>query len=406
MPSFLGHSEHKLIEALVEGYIRTSDDRKNWVEKFKSSNSILKNSLRYLPELGQELLSQELNQSTDLDLIYRLEDLFKTILLYSLGSQQDLQPVVIDQVHALEAIEDSVIQPQTALLIRLTLDHSYQILHQKPRLDRLTQKLLKSPTVPKVQKLELSYNLVHQRAVTSTQSYRLYAYLLFLMLSGWLALFVIRQLNDNNQVLCREIQERQETERALQRSEASLQVQNQKMERTLKRLKNAQAQLVQSEKMSSLGQMMAGIAHEINNPVSFIHGNLKPLQGYADDLLHLLQLYQTYHEKPSPALNLLIGQAIEETELNFIRKDLPQLLSSIRIGTERIREIILSLRNFSRLDEAEFKQVNLQEGIDNTLLLLTHRLNADPGTTGIEVVKEYMDVPLVTCYPGQLNQVF
>jgi len=162
-------------------------------------------------------------------------------------------------------------------------------------------------------------------------------------------------------------------------------------------LKEAQTQLIQNEKMSSLGQMVAGIAHEINNLVNFIYGNLNHAQEYADDLLDLIQLYQ--NEYPNPQENIQI--ASEEMELEFIQEDLPKLLDSMKVGANRIRQIVLSLRNFSRLDEAEMKAVDLHEGIDSTLLLLNNRLKQ-----GIDVVKNYGDLPAVVCYPAQINQVF
>ncbi|MGK7905299.1 MAG: ATP-binding protein [Hormoscilla sp.] len=168
------------------------------------------------------------------------------------------------------------------------------------------------------------------------------------------------------------------------------------LKQTLENLQQTQAQLVQTEKMSSLGQMVAGVAHEINNPVNFISGNLDPAIDYMQDLLELVGLYQKYY--PNPASE--IQEFSEEIELDFMREDVLQLLSSMKIGTDRIRDIVLQLRNFSRLDEADMKPVNIHEGIDNTLLILQHRLK------GIELSKEYGDLPLVSCYAGQLNQVF
>lgn len=162
-------------------------------------------------------------------------------------------------------------------------------------------------------------------------------------------------------------------------------------------LKQAQAQLIQGEKMSSLGQMVAGIAHEINNPVNFIYANLDYAHTYTKDLLELVQLYQHYYPNPEPE----IKQHLEAVELDFINEDLPRIMSSMHTGAERIQKIILSLRHFCHLDEAQMKQVDIHAGIDNTLLLLNHRLNQ-----GIEIVKQYGDLPLLECYPAQLNQVF
>ncbi|MEB3885777.1 ATP-binding protein [Lyngbya sp. CCY1209] len=162
-------------------------------------------------------------------------------------------------------------------------------------------------------------------------------------------------------------------------------------------LKQTQSQLIQTEKMSGLGQMVAGIAHEINNPVSFIYGNTEHAKEYAQDLLNLVQLYQESYPDPKPE----IVEMMEEIDFEFMKDDFIKLMTSIRVGADRIREIVLSLRNFSRLDEADMKDVNLHDGIDSTLLLLNNRLNHR-----IEIVKSYGDLPLVKCYPAQLNQVF
>ncbi|WP_445171472.1 sensor histidine kinase [Microcoleus sp.] len=165
----------------------------------------------------------------------------------------------------------------------------------------------------------------------------------------------------------------------------------------LHQLKHTQTQLIQTEKMSSLGQMVAGVAHEINNPINFIHGNLEYANQYIIDLLNLLRLYQQEYPQPKEA----IAQEIAEIELDFLREDLLKLLESMKMGSERIRQIVLSLRNFSRLDEAQMKLVDIHEGIDNTLLILNIRLKQ-----GIEVIKNYGELPEIECYPAQLNQVF
>lgn len=181
------------------------------------------------------------------------------------------------------------------------------------------------------------------------------------------------------------------------------------LKHTIEKLQRTQAQLVQSEKMSSLGQLVAGIAHEINNPVNFISGNINFIQDYTKDLLKLLELYQKKLTNPDPE----ILACLEECDVEFIREDLPKLLSSMQAGANRIREIVLSLRNFSRLDEANYKLVNLHEGIDNTLLILQHRLYGkefSPGyqhnQTKIQVIKNYGNLPKVECFASLLNQVF
>lgn len=173
-------------------------------------------------------------------------------------------------------------------------------------------------------------------------------------------------------------------------------------EQALHNFQQAQSQLIQSEKMSSLGQLVAGVAHEINNPVNFIYGNLVHAQGYTDDLLNLITLYQERY----PDHDLEIENRVDEIDFEFLQEDLPKLFNSMKIGANRIRDIVLSLRNFSRLDEAELKAVDLHEGIDNTLLILNNRLKAKPTRPEIKVIKNYGNLPLTECYVGQINQVF
>jgi len=185
------------------------------------------------------------------------------------------------------------------------------------------------------------------------------------------------------------------------RAEALLHEKNSDLEQTLVELQHTQTQLIQSEKMSSLGQLVAGVAHEINNPVNFIHGNLSHAHDYTQDLISLVDLYQTHVPSPSA----IIQSTINTIDLDFLKEDLPKVLSSMRVGSERIREIVRSLRNFSRLDEAEFKAVDIHEGIDSTLMILQSRLKAKSDSFSIQILKEYGTLPLVDCYPGQLNQV-
>ncbi|MBD1832613.1 HAMP domain-containing protein [Cyanobacteria bacterium FACHB-472] len=174
------------------------------------------------------------------------------------------------------------------------------------------------------------------------------------------------------------------------------------LKNTLEELQRTQSQVIQSEKMSSLGQLVAGVAHEINNPVNFIHGNLTHVQEYTESLLEFVELYQQYDPNPAPEIQLVA----EDIDLEFLQEDLPKMLASMKLGTERIRQIVLSLRNFSRMDEAEFKAVDIHEGIDSTLMILQHRLKATSERPEIELVKDYAELPLVECYAGQLNQVF
>lgn len=203
-----------------------------------------------------------------------------------------------------------------------------------------------------------------------------------------------QELELNRQTLERQVEER--TQELSQKNQQLLQAYNQ-LNQTLQNLRQTQAQLIQSEKMSSLGQMVAGIAHEINNPINFIYNNLKYANLYTQDLMQLVRLYQQQYPNPTP----VIQEQTEAIDFDFLVEDLPKTLSSMKIGAERIGQLVLSLRNFSRLDEAEIKLVNLHEGIENTLFILNHQLKQ-----GIQVVKQYGDLPLVECSPAQLNQVF
>ena len=176
----------------------------------------------------------------------------------------------------------------------------------------------------------------------------------------------------------------------------------QQLEQTLQNLQFTQAQLIQTEKLSTIGQMVAGVAHEINNPVSFIYGNLRYASDYVQDLLDLLNLYQKYYPEPG----LSIQAKIKAIDLTFLLQDLPKVLASMEVGADRVRQIVLSLRNFSRSDQILLQAVDLHEGIDSTLLILQNRLKGRCGRSAIEVVKDYGNLPTFECYPGQLNQVF
>ncbi|MDY6898525.1 MAG: response regulator, partial [Cyanobacteriota bacterium] len=185
-------------------------------------------------------------------------------------------------------------------------------------------------------------------------------------------------------------------------SNHKLEVMVEQLESTLSQLYSTQAQLIQAEKMSGLGQLVAGIAHEINNPVSFIYGNLNLTSEQVKSLIDLINLYRKFYPQSPPE----IADKIEDIDLDFLIADLPKMLGSMNIGAERIKNIVLSLRNFSRLDEAELKPVDIHSGIDSTLLILQHQLHSNPQYPEIKVIKKYSQLPKITCYASQLNQVF
>ncbi len=220
---------------------------------------------------------------------------------------------------------------------------------------------------------------------------------------------ILRKKLERSEKTCLELEERnqkreyflQQIINELENSQAEVKEKRQ-LEETLIELKRTQSQLIHAEKMSSLGQLVAGLAHEINNPVNFIHGNLTHLEEYSESLLNIVQLYQ--HHYPNAVAEIQAQE--DEIDLDFLQEDLLKILSSIKLGTDRIRNIVLSLRIFSRMDEAEFKPVDIHEGIDSTLLILQHRLEKKPKYSEIHMIRNYGDLPLVECYGGQLNQVF
>lgn len=215
---------------------------------------------------------------------------------------------------------------------------------------------------------------------------------------------------DSVLAIVRNITQRKQSEASLLELGAKLKYQTKQLETTVEQLKSTQSQLVHREKMASLGQLVAGIAHEINNPVSFIAGNISPALEYANDLFDLLNLYQEHY----PQATNPIAERLNDIDLDFIRQDFPKLLQSILAGTHRIQQIVLSLRNFSRLDEAEMKKVDIHSGIDSTLLILQHRLRLPAPPEGspitnsprlINIIRDFSPLPAILCYPGQLNQV-
>ncbi|MBN3878498.1 MULTISPECIES: sensor histidine kinase [unclassified Nostoc] len=192
-----------------------------------------------------------------------------------------------------------------------------------------------------------------------------------------------------------EIAQRQFTEDQVREKSEQLEI-------TLDELKYTQNQLLQNQKMANLGQLVADMANEINNPVSFIYGNLHPASKYAEDLIRIIELYQYYYPTPTPVIAL----HLQHLDLGFVKTDFLKLLWSMRAGSERVQEIVFALQNFSTSDEGQMKKVDLHEGFDSVLRILQHRLKEKPDRAEIKVIKTFGELPLIECYPGELNQVF
>ncbi|MEM6596613.1 MAG: DAHL domain-containing protein [Cyanobacteria bacterium P01_C01_bin.69] len=359
------------------------------IEDFKSENAILKNSVNYFPKGMDDLLGQLGVDASQSQAAALLENIFIEILRYDTNNSPEITNNVrklLAQIEALPANHSDALQISIEHICR----HARTILRLKAEVNQSITRLTNASTGTAIEQLALAYGNHHQRLEQVKHRYHLWLYITAILLiatSLYLAwnyrnATVLRKINLNLGHLV--------TDRT------------QELQQTLEQLQVSQAQLIQAEKMSALGQLSAGIAHEINNPISFIHGNVGVSKQYSQDCLALLSLYEQHY--PNPVED--IQDFIEMIDLDFLREDWSKLLSSMTTGTSRVKQIVSSLRNFSRLDESECKTVDLNEGIDSTLLLLNHRLAPSADLPSIKIVKTYNELPKVLCNPSAMNQVF
>ncbi len=336
---------------------------------------------------------------TDRVLLYRFESGWNgVVVVESVG--KDFTPILGIPIHD-PCFKEKYVNLYQQGRIRIISDIYNSELHQC-HVDLLAKFQVRSNLVVPILQGENLWGLLIAHHCRESRQWQESEVSLLSQLSEQIAIAI--QQSELYQKLENELIERQQTEATLRQRERQLFEKATELEQTLYQLQATQSQLIQSEKMSSLGQLVAGVAHEINNPVNFIYANISPAKHYIEDLLELIKIYQKYSHLPD--FMFKIEEKIAEIDLEFIQDDLPKLLNSMLLGAERIREIVRSLRYFSRHDEAERKIVDIHEGIDSTLLILQNRLKAKPNYPAIEVILEYANLPKVECYPGQLNQVF
>ncbi len=376
------------VQQYWQAIVKVSEEKETAIERFKSQNAVLQNSEYYFPTISYKLLNKWSDYSQDVPVKATLEQLIHDFLIYQMNARQDLQSSVVADLDRLQ-----LLAPQLPLESRLELNnliaHGRKMLSLKSEMTEHLSYLLAIPTPQTIDALALDYETHHKQQLQESNVYRL---ILYLALIGLLLITVRSRIYWQTQILkTTNIQlEQQVNERT------------RILQKTLYDLQRSQAQLIQAEKMSSLGQLVAGIAHEVNNPINFIHANILPAETYIHELIQIINLYQQHY----PTLHPEIQTYTESIDLEFVKKDFLHLITSMKIGSERIRDLVISLRNFSRLDESDKKQVNIHDGLNSTLLILQHRLQNLSSHGEIKIIKQYGDLPLITCYAGLLNQVF
>ncbi|MEM9089562.1 MAG: DAHL domain-containing protein [Cyanobacteria bacterium P01_F01_bin.53] len=382
-------STNRLLQQKLEALEAQELEMNTLMEDFKSENAILQNSINYFPKGMDDLLEQLSADASHSQLEVLLEKVFTEILRYNVDNNPEVSSNIeklLVRIQALPVSYSAIWQTPINHIYR----HAQTILRLQPEVSQAMTRLANASTGPAIEQLALAYKAHHRQLTQVKNRYRLWLYVItmLLMLSS-----LYLAWNYRNAVVLRKVNlklGRLVTDRTKELKQA------------LEKLKTSQAQLIQSEKMSALGQLSAGIAHEINNPINFIHGNVQASEQYSQDCLELLSLYEQHY--PHPVED--IQDFIETIDLDFLREDWSKLLTSMTKGTSRVKQIVDSLRNFSRLDESEYKAVDLNEGLDSTLLLLNHRLAPSTNLPSIEIVKAYNELPAILCNPGAINQVF
>ncbi len=377
-------SLHQHLRELKE----VSERRNIFIEDFKSDDAVLNNSLEYFPgAVAAFLTTLDRENSSLYDHVVRLQT---AVFQYqNITANDSLIELLEEDIVALKKSPTPTAQIQASSLQNL-LTHGRLIFRVQPEVKEQIVNLTNASTHQAIETLSESYKAYYLKQSTVKNYYRFGLYITSVVL------FIY------SLVLYRHYRQTQTLKVLNVRLEQLVTERTAALRQTLKTLKQSQTQLIHAEKMSSLGQLVAGIAHEINNPVNFIHGNLNIAQRYSQDLLLLTQLYKQ-HYCPTPD----IKEFEQSIDLNFLAEDYPKLLSSMRIGTRRVQEIVNSMRTFSRLDEAKRRPTNIHEGLDSTLLILRHRLTPKDSKTEILVQRNYDDdIPDILVCPGHLNQVF